>query len=208
MTPRVPTAVLISGRGSNLRALLAAAGDPSYPAEIKLVVSNRADAAGLDIASEYAVEARVVDAREHSGRESHEAAIDRLLRARGIELVALAGYMRILSPWLVTRWAGRMVNIHPSLLPQLRGLHTHRRALDAGATAHGCSVHLVTDGLDEGPVLAREEVAVLANDTEQDLAARVLDAEHRLYPRTLAKLATEVRKASELARSPAQRCGP
>jgi phosphoribosylglycinamide formyltransferase-1 len=174
---------LISGRGSNLQALLRAAEDPLYPAAICVVVSNRPDAPGLEIAREAGVPTRVIDHRPfRADREAHERAIDSALRARGTEIVCLAGYMRLMTPWLVAQWQGRMLNIHPSLLPAFPGLRTHARALAAGATRHGCTVHLVTETMDEGPVLGQAEVPVLPTDTEASLAARVLAQEHVLYP--------------------------
>ena len=182
---RTRTAVLISGRGSNLKALLDA---EQYAYEIVLVISNVEDAAGLAIARDAGV---ATWARSHKGvpRAEFDAAVDEQLRAHGIEAVALAGYMRLLSPGFVAGWEGRMVNIHPSLLPLYKGLDTHARAIAAGDASGGCSVHLVTAELDGGPVLARAEVPIRPGDTPDTLAARVLVAEHRLYPQALADLA-------------------
>lgn len=192
--PRVRTAVLISGRGSNMEALAAASREPAYPAEIVLVISNVAEAAGLATAQAAGIEALAVPHRPFGrDREAHEAVLDAALRDRGVELVALAGYMRVLTPWLVSRWRGRMLNIHPSLLPLYPGLRTHERALAAGDTTAGCSVHLVSEGVDEGPVLAQAHTPVLAHDTPDTLATRVLEAEHRLYPATLADYARRLR---------------
>ncbi len=189
MTKR-PTAVLISGRGSNLGALLRAARDPAYPAEISLVIANRAEAAGLAHAAAAGVANSVIDHRPFCGdRAAHEAAIDATLRSAGVEFVCLAGYMRLLTPFLVKAWAGRMLNIHPSLLPAFPGLHTHARALAAGVKLHGCTVHLVTNTTDEGPILAQAAVPVLPGDTEDSLAARVLVQEHVIYPLALQLLA-------------------
>ena len=186
--PRV--AILISGRGSNMRGLIEAGQEQNYPAEIALVLSNKPEAAGLEIARALGVTALAVPAKPFGkDREAHERALDAVLREHNIAIVCLAGYMRILSPWLVNRWSGRMLNIHPSLLPGYKGLDTHARVLAAGETRHGCTVHLVTEGMDEGPILAQAEVPVLAGDTEDVLAARVLAQEHRLYPAALAKLA-------------------
>lgn len=188
---RARVGVLVSGRGSNMSALCEAAKDPAYPAEISVVLSNNPDAPGLEIARGYGVEAVAIDHRPFGkDRASHEAALDAALRERGIEWVALAGYMRVLTPWFVEAWAGRMINIHPSLLPAYPGLHTHQRAIDAGETEAGCSVHLVTAGVDEGPIVGQAKVPVLPGDTEATLAARVLVEEHRLYPACLAKLVT------------------
>src|ERR1700733_7137118 len=189
--PRV--AVLISGRGSNMQALLEAAKAPSYPAEIALVLSNKPDAAGLDIARGFGVAALAIPSKPFGqDREAHERALDAVLHEQNIAIVCLAGYMRILTPWLVQRWSGRMLNIHPSLLPAYKGLDTHARVLAAGEALHGCTVHLVTEGMDEGPIVAQAEVPVLARDTEEILAARVLAQEHLLYPAALAKLARTV----------------
>lgn len=184
---RTAVGVLISGRGSNLAALIEAARDPAYPAEIALVLSNNPQAPGLDLACAEGIEARAIDHRPYGAdREAHERALDAALRARGVEVAALAGYMRVLTPFLVRAWQGRMLNIHPSLLPLYPGLHTHRRALEAGDAEHGCTVHLVTEGVDQGPILAQTRVPVLPGDDEARLAARVLEAEHRLYPAALA----------------------
>ena len=192
MKPRV--AVLISGRGSNMVALVKAAQVPDFPAEIVLVLSNTEDAPGLAIARQLGVTAEAVPAKPFGkDREAHERAIDARLQAAGVEIVCLAGYMRLLTPYLVGRWAGRMLNIHPSLLPAYPGLDTHARALAAGEQKHGCTVHLVTEGMDEGPILAQAEVPILPGDTEDALAARVLEQEHLLYPAALAALAEKIR---------------
>jgi phosphoribosylglycinamide formyltransferase-1 len=184
---RVKVAALVSGRGSNMLALVEAAKNPAYPAEIALVLSNKPGAGGLQAATDHGIEALAIDHRTYGkDREAHERAIDAALRDRGIELVALAGYMRVLTPFLVKAWEGRMINIHPSLLPGFPGLDTHQRALDAGVRIHGCTVHLVNEGVDEGPILGQAAVPVLADDDADSLAARVLVAEHRLYPASLA----------------------
>jgi phosphoribosylglycinamide formyltransferase-1 len=194
------TAVLISGRGSNMAALVAAAGDPGFPAGVELVVSNRPDAAGLATARAAGIRAEVVDHRGFGqDRGAHEAAIDVLLRDAGIEIVCLAGYMRLLTPFMVGAWQGRMLNIHPSLLPEFPGLHTHARAIAAGVKLHGCTVHLVTEEMDTGPILAQAAVPVLPGDTEAILAQRVLRQEHAIYPAALAAFAT-----GELPPSPDQ----
>lgn len=186
---RTKVGILISGRGSNMEALIAAAEAPDYPGEIVLVASNNPDAAGLVVASEAGVATVVIDHRPFGkDREAHERAVDAALRAAGVEIVALAGYMRVLTPFLVEAWAGRMINIHPSLLPAFPGLHTHARALEAGVKTHGCTVHLVTAGVDEGPILGQAEVEIVAGETEAGLAARVLAKEHQLYPSCLANL--------------------
>jgi len=183
---RKRVAILISGRGSNMVALIEAAKAPDYPAEISLVVSNRPDAAGLARAKAEGIATAVVDHKPYGkDREAFERALQAVLEGRRIELVCLAGFMRLLSPWLVERWQGRMLNIHPALLPAFKGLDTHRRALAAGAQAHGATVHVVGNELDSGPIVLQEAVPVVAGDTEETLAARVLEAEHRIYPQAL-----------------------
>ena len=183
---RKRVAVLISGRGSNMAALIEAAKDHNYPAEIALVVSNRPDAAGLERAREAGIETAVVDhAPFGKDREAFERALQSAIEAHRIDLVCLAGFMRLLTPWFVTRWAGRMLNIHPALLPAFKGLDTHRRALEAGATQHGATVHFVVPEMDSGPIVLQASVPVIAGDTEETLAARVLEVEHRIYPRAL-----------------------
>ena len=184
---RTRVAVLASGRGSNMSALLDAARDPAYPATIALVLSNNPDAPALRMAAEAGIAAHAIDHRPYRGdREAHERAIDAALQEAGIGCVCLAGYMRLLTPWLTGRWAGRMLNIHPSLLPAHPGLHTHERVLEAGEARHGCTVHLVTAAMDEGPILGQAVVPVLPGDTPDILAARVLAQEHVLYPAVLA----------------------
>ena len=176
-------AVLISGRGSNMEALLRATRQRGYPAEIALVVSNRPGAAGLAHAEAAGKPAICVDHRAYGrDREAHERAIQAVLEAHRIGLVCLAGYMRLLTPYFVSAWSGRMLNVHPSLLPAFPGLETHARAIAAGVTLHGCTVHQVTEMMDEGPILAQAAVPVLPGDDAEALAARVLVQEHRLYP--------------------------
>ena len=183
----VRVAVLISGAGSNMAALIDAGQQADAAFKVVLVVSNKPEAGGLAVAGAKGVASVAVDQRPFGkDREAHERAVDAALTAHDIEVVALAGYMRLITPWLVGRRAGRMLNIHPSLLPKYPGLDTHARALAAGDAEAGCSVHLVTEGVDEGPVLARATVPVLADDTPGALAQRVLAAEHNLYPRALA----------------------
>ena len=186
--PKARVGVLISGRGSNMEALVEAGRRPDSPFEVVRVLSNNPDALGLMRAEALGVGAAAIDHRLFGkDREAHERALHAALLDAQVEWVALAGYMRVLTPWLVERWAGRMLNIHPSLLPDLPGLHTHARALAEGRAVHGCTVHLVTAGVDEGPVLGQAEVPVLADDTPESLAARVQAAEHRLYPEVLAR---------------------
>jgi phosphoribosylglycinamide formyltransferase-1 len=184
-------AVLISGRGSNMSALIEAAAAPSYPAEIRLVISNRPSATGLDHARAAGIAGTVIDHQTYgTDRQAFEQALDARLRDAGVDLICLAGFMRLLTPWFVSRWDGRMLNIHPSLLPEFKGTDTHRRALAAGVARHGCTVHFVTPELDSGPIVAQAEVPVLPHDTEDTLAARVLAQEHLLYPRALALVAS------------------
>ncbi len=185
------TAILISGRGSNMVSLIAAAQAADFPAEIALVLSNVPEAGGLARAAEAGIATTTVDHRAYGkDREAFERAMDEQLRVNQIELVALAGFMRVLTPWFVTRWQGRLLNIHPSLLPLFRGVHTHRQALAAGVAEHGCSVHFVVPELDAGPVIAQARVPVLQGDDEERLSARVLEQEHRLYPLALAEVAS------------------
>jgi phosphoribosylglycinamide formyltransferase 1 len=183
-------AVLISGRGSNMTALIEAAKEKDYPARIALVVSNRPDALGLARAAEAGVATAVVDhALFGKDRQAFERALDDELQAHRIDLVCLAGFMRLLTPWFVNRWSGRMLNIHPALLPQFKGLDTHRRALNAGIERHGATVHFVVAEMDSGPIVTQDSVPVMAGDTEQALAARVLEVEHRIYPKALRAVA-------------------
>jgi phosphoribosylglycinamide formyltransferase 1 len=180
------TAILISGRGSNMAALIDAARDPAYPAEIVLVVSNRPNAPGLELARQAGVEAIAIDHRPFKDdRAAHEAAIDAALRKAGVDIVCLAGYMRLFTPFFINAWQGRMLNIHPALLPSFKGLHTHEQALAAGVKLHGCTAHLVIQAMDEGPILAQAAVPVLPGDTAETLAARVLQQEHVIYPEAL-----------------------
>ncbi len=191
MAQRKRTAVLISGRGTNMNALIAAALDESYPAKIELVLSNRPDAAGLERARQFGIATAVVDHKEFSGdREAFERKIDEVLKEHRIEIVALAGFMRILTPFLVNAWANRMINIHPALLPSFRGLATHERALAEGVKLHGATVHFVSAEMDDGPIIIQGAVPVLDDDTPDTLAARVLDVEHKIYPRALALVAS------------------
>jgi len=183
------TAVLISGRGSNMKALVEAARDADYPAEIVLVISNRKDAAGLDYAKSQGIAAYAIPGRDFANREAQEVAIQEVLVDHRVELVCLAGYMRILTPPFVQKWQGKMLNIHPSLLPDFPGLNTHQRAIDAGKKQHGCTVHFVTGELDAGPIVLQTCVPVLEGDDAKTLGARVLAVEHALYVRSLAVVA-------------------
>jgi formyltetrahydrofolate-dependent phosphoribosylglycinamide formyltransferase len=180
---RVRVAIMISGAGSNMAALIEASNRPDSAYAVTVVISNVPTATGLASATARGVEAIAIDSRPYGkDRAAHETAIQDELERRGIEVVALAGYMRLLTPWLVGRWEGRMVNIHPSLLPLYPGLDTHARAIAAGDAEAGCTVHLVTEGVDEGPILAQARVPILADDMPGTLAQRVLIAEHALYP--------------------------
>ncbi len=199
MTGRIPTAILISGRGSNMKALIAAASQSDYAADIRLVLSDKPEAAGLATAHESGLTAQAIDFRNFSGRPAFEAALDSRLRAAGVDLICLAGFMRVLSEEFVGRWAGRILNIHPSLLPDLRGLHTHERALAEGRAEHGCTVHYVSAELDAGPIIAQARVPVLPGDDVDSLAARVLVEEHRIYPLALNAVARALAR-----RAPAQ----
>ena len=179
-------AILISGRGSNMAALIEAAKARDYPAAIALVVSNNPDASGLIRARDEGIATAIVDHRPFGqDREAFERALDAQLQAHRIDLVCLAGFMRLLTADFVRRWSGRMLNIHPALLPQFKGLHTHRRALEAGVKRHGATVHFVVPEMDSGPIVMQESVAVLEGDSEESLAQRVLEIEHRLYPQAL-----------------------
>jgi phosphoribosylglycinamide formyltransferase-1 len=198
--PKKRTAILISGRGSNMQALIAAAKAPAYPAEIALVIANRPDAAGLEAAAAVGIETLLIDHRRFALRRDFDAELDRALGARGIEIVACAGFMRIMTAQLVDAWRDRMINIHPSLLPAYPGLDTHARAIADGVRVHGCTVHFVRHDVDAGPIIAQAAVPVLAGDSPDTLAARVLGVEHILYPRALAAVAAgQVRVEGEKA---------
>lgn len=187
---RKRVAVLISGRGSNMMALVEAAKAPGFPAKIVLVLSNKADAAGLDFARSQGIPTAVIEHRTYGkDRAAFDAAMQAALEAHGVDIVCLAGFMRLLTPGFCEAWAGRMINIHPALLPSFKGLDTHARALEAGVKVHGCTTHFVTPGMDEGPIILQAAVPVLDDDTETVLAARVLKEEHRIYPETLRLLA-------------------
>ena len=182
--------ILISGRGSNMRAIVEAACNPDYPAQVICVVSNKADAGGLDYARAQGIVTHVVDHKNYASREDFDAAVNGYLQSQRLDLIVCAGFMRIMTPVLIEPWAGRMINIHPSLLPLYRGLHTHERALAAGDKEHGCTVHFVTTELDGGPIVAQVRVPILPGDTVESLEARVLVEEHKLYPIALAKVAS------------------
>lgn len=173
-----------------MRALLEAARAPSFAAEICLVLSNRPDASGLAFAKEKGIATAVVDHKIHAGREDFERSMQILLDLHRIDLICLAGFMRLLTPWFIGQWQGRLLNIHPALLPSYRGLHTHERALADGVKIHGCTVHFVVQATDEGPIIAQASVPVLDSDTPETLAARVLTQEHLIYPAALERIAS------------------
>ncbi len=186
---RLKLGVLVSGRGTNLQALIDACADPAYPAEIGLVIANNPDAPGLERARRAGIAARCIDHRAFDGREDFERALDEALAATGAGLVCLAGFMRILTPWFVDRWRDRLINIHPSLLPAFPGLDTHARALAEGVRISGCTVHFVRVEMDRGPIIAQAAVPVLEGDDPGRLAARVLAAEHRCLPHAVRLIA-------------------
>ena len=192
MSGKVKIGVLISGRGSNLKCLIAACSDPEYPATIALVISNIAEAGGLAHAANAGIATKVVPHKAFSSRETFDDAIDAALREAGVEFACEAGFMRIHSEGFVHKWQGRIINIHPSLLPAFKGTHVHERAIAAGATMSGCTVHFVAAEVDSGPIIAQSAVPVLDDDTPETLAARVLNEEHSLYPLAL-KLVVEGR---------------
>jgi phosphoribosylglycinamide formyltransferase-1 len=182
-------AVLISGRGSNLKTLIEACASPSYPAQIVLVISNNAEAGGLVFAKQAGIPTTIVEHKNFASREAFDAAVQMLLDRSGVELICLAGFMRILSDGFVRHWRGRMINIHPSLLPAFKGTHVHEQAIAAGVRISGCTVHYVSSELDSGPAIAQAAVPVHPGDTAETLAARVLEAEHCLYPQALRLIA-------------------
>lgn len=189
---KIKTAILISGRGSNMVALVEAAQLDTYPAEIVGVISNRPDAAGLEKARALNVPTATIDHKDYETRETFEQALHEQLQSLQAELVCCAGFMRVLTPWFVSKWKGRLINIHPSLLPKYKGLNTHQRAIDAGDTETGCSVHWVTEDLDAGAVILQESVTISPSDTADLLAARLLPIELSLYPKALSKVAKQI----------------
>jgi phosphoribosylglycinamide formyltransferase 1 len=196
-TAKKKIGILISGRGSNMAALIEAARTPDYPAEIAIVISNKASAAGLERAMAAGIETRVIDHKGFASREAFDDAVHAALVAAGVELVALAGFMRIQSAGFVDRWLGRQLNIHPSLLPSFKGLHPHKQALDAGVRITGATVHYVTHELDGGPIVAQAAVPLLAGDTVEALETRILAVEHRLYPHAVRLVASGAARLSE-----------
>lgn len=191
---KLKLAILISGRGSNMQSILAAAQDTDYPLDATLILSNRPEAAGLEIAKAYNLKTAIVDHKLYgSDRLAFEKALNSVLVEHGVEVIALAGFMRILTPWFVQQWQCRLINIHPSLLPKYPGLYTHQRAIDAGDDQAGCSVHWVTEGVDEGQVIAQSAIAIEKDETAATLAAKILPLEHALYPRALAIAAKSIK---------------
>jgi phosphoribosylglycinamide formyltransferase 1 len=190
MTNKKKVAILISGRGSNMISLIRAAAEADFPAEIAGVISDRADAPGLAAAAAAGIRAVALPRADHADKAAHEAAIEEELAAQGAELICLAGFMRMLSAEFVARWEGRMINIHPSLLPLFKGLNSHARAIEAGMRIHGCTVHFVTTEMDSGPIVAQAAVPVLPGESEEHLSERVLRVEHQLYPLALALVAS------------------
>lgn len=189
MTPRKRTAILISGRGSNMMSLVEAATSLSFPAEIVAVIANRPDAAGIAWAANRGLPTQVIDHKLFPTREDFEARLHEALLESNAELVCLAGFMRVLTPAIVEKWQRRMLNIHPSLLPSFKGVHTHEQALAAGVTIAGCTVHFVVPEMDAGPIIAQAAVPVVQGDTADTLAKRILAVEHKLYPHALALIA-------------------
>lgn len=182
--------ILISGRGSNMRAIVEAARDLNYPCEIVCVVSNRPEAGGLEYARSQNIVAHAIDHKSFTSREEFDSALDSYLQTQNLDFIVCAGFMRIMTTVLIKPWESRMINIHPSLLPLYRGLHTHERAISAGDKEGGCTVHYVTAELDDGPIIAQARVPIFKNDTPETLAERVLVEEHKLYPAALAKVAS------------------
>lgn len=194
-------AVLISGRGSNLQALIDACASPDFPAEIVLVLSNKPDAFGLERAKQAGIATEVLNHKNFTDRESFDATMSELIEASGAELVCLAGFMRLLSDDFVRRWRNKLINIHPSLLPAYKGLHVHERMIEEGVRFAGCTVHFVRPAMDEGPIIAQAVVPVLPDDTADILAARILEQEHVLYPLAVRLIAEgRVRVSGEVAR--------
>lgn len=187
--------VLISGRGSNMAALVQAARDPGFPAEVTTVVANRPDAKGLDFARDKGLTAHLIDHKNYASREAFDAALHSYLQSQQLDIIACAGFMRIMTPTIISPWQDRMINIHPSLLPLYKGLHTHERAIANGDMEAGCTVHYVSAELDGGPIIMQARVPILPGDTAEALADRVLIEEHKLYPKALAKVALSLDKS-------------
>lgn len=189
---KIKAAILISSRGSNMEALIHASQDPKFPVSFVCIGSNKADAKGLDFAHNNHIKTFVLNPKDFANRQEYDEALHQELIAHNIQLIVLAGFMRLLTPWLCEQWANKMLNIHPSLLPAYKGLDTHERALSDGAKVHGCTVHFVTAGMDEGPIIGQSQLEVSPSDTAQTLAAKVLKLEHQLYPKMVEKIALKM----------------
>jgi phosphoribosylglycinamide formyltransferase 1 len=199
--PRKRIAILISGRGSNMKSLVKAARAPDYPAEVVVVISNRPDAPGLDWAKAQGIPALTLDHKRYDNRAHFEGQLQTVLTSSTVDLVCLAGFMRLMTADFVNQWHNRMLNIHPALLPSFKGLHTHERAIEAGVKVAGCTVHLVRPEMDEGPILGQAAVPVLQGDTPDRLGARVLEAEHKLYPHVVRLYASgQIQMHGEIAK--------
>ena len=198
---KIKTAVLISGRGSNMMAILKATQNNDYPAKLNIVISNKPSAEGLKKAEEFGIKTAVLDHKTYRNRHDFEKDLDTHLRAANIQIVCCAGFMRILSPWFVERWEGKLLNIHPSLLPKYKGLNTHKRAIESGDTIHGCSVHFINSELDSGKIVLQKSIEILSNDTPQSLSERLLIKEIEAYPQALKKIATELIHSKQLSNS-------
>lgn len=206
---KIPVAILISGRGSNMEALISAAKAKEYPAKIVLVLSNRPKAKGLEAAEKEGIPTAVVDHTKFAGRDDFEAEVDAQLKKAKAEIICLAGFMRVLNPGFVNRWRDRILNIHPSLLPAFKGLHSHERALEAGVRFTGCTVHIVRPETDDGPILIQAAVPIKPGDSADDLAARVLEYEHKIYPEALRLFAEgKVKISGRVARISGQKAPP
>ncbi|MBL4870321.1 MAG: phosphoribosylglycinamide formyltransferase [Robiginitomaculum sp.] len=195
MRHKIKTAILISGGGSNMEALINASKARAFPAKIVLVICNQPKAGGIERAKKLGIPVLVVDHKAFGSREEFEREMHVNLLKHHVELICNAGFMRILTPWFVRRWLGKQINIHPSLLPKYKGLHTHKRAIEAGDKEHGCTIHYVNEGVDDGKILAQARIPLLPTDTPQTLAERVLIEEHKLYPKTLKRVAMALRLA-------------
>lgn len=191
---RIKLAVLISGRGSNLQSIIDACAAPDFPAEIEVVISNKPDAYGLTRASNAGIKTEILDHKNFATREEFETALQALIDQYPIDLICLAGFMRVLTKDFVERWDGRMINIHPSLLPKFKGLHTHERAIEAKETESGCTIHFVTPGMDEGPIILQRSVPISTDDTPDTLAQKILAEEHIAYPEAIRILSAQLLK--------------
>ena len=192
---KLKLAVLISGRGSNLQSIIDACADPEFPAQIEIVISNKPDAYGLTRAEKAGIKTSIVSHKDYTTREAFEDALQNVLDTFPIDLICLAGFMRVLTEDFVNRWDGRMINIHPSLLPKFKGLNTHERAIDAGEKESGCTIHFVIPDMDEGPIILQRKVSIETGETAQSLAEKVLIAEHEAYPEAIRLLSSRLLKS-------------